>query len=147
MPVTAIAKPRPIDAIRTYANQGGTNMASVLVPAGGHDSVLTVFNPSGVQIAANDDANGGGVNPLDSYIGPRAPAPPCSRRFPPGNLHRPPEHVFGELAQRCAFAMDISATGIAEQYGPPQLPDRRHDHPDDRRLTSILERHADHRQR
>ena len=43
--------------LKTFAFSGGANAAGQSVPAGGIDSILTLFNSSNVQIAQDDDAS------------------------------------------------------------------------------------------
>jgi hypothetical protein len=70
--------------IRTLSYGGGTNVGELLVPAGGFDPLLNIFDQTGAQVGAFDNsATGGGCAPgitpgtdgcLDSYFnGPLSP--------------------------------------------------------------------------
>jgi uncharacterized protein (TIGR03382 family) len=64
--------------IRTLSYGGGTNVAGLMVPAGGFDPLLNIFDQTGAQVGAFDNsATGGGCAPgitagtdgcLDSYF-------------------------------------------------------------------------------
>src|SRR5574341_686978 len=43
--------------LRTYSYAGGTNAAGTVIPSGGFDPILALFNSSGVLIGQNDDGN------------------------------------------------------------------------------------------
>jgi hypothetical protein len=44
--------------IRTWSNAGGTNSDGVLIPSGGFDPLLVLFDSSGTWITSNDDIDG-----------------------------------------------------------------------------------------
>jgi hypothetical protein len=54
--------------LRTQASSGGTNFAGQTIAPGGIDSILTLFNGVGVQIAQNDDANDQPLTTHDSLL-------------------------------------------------------------------------------
>jgi len=57
-----------IVTLRTWSYAGGTNAASTLIPQGGFDPILSLFNSSGLLIAENDDGGCGSVA-TDSVTG------------------------------------------------------------------------------
>jgi len=110
-----------LEVVRTYGSTGGVNKASVSVAGGGHDSVITVFDSVGNQLAANDDANGlGGVTGLDSYIGPFGSGTALLGALSAGST-AVRLNTFSNSLQNGAFALDIS-TAASYQYAAPQLP-------------------------
>ncbi len=58
----SIAAPAAVD-IRSYGYAGGTTSTGAVVPRGGFDTILTLFNASGVFIDDNDDGAGAAVDP------------------------------------------------------------------------------------
>jgi hypothetical protein len=59
----AIAAPAAVD-IRSYGYAGGTTSTGTVVPAGGFDTILTLFDASGVFIDDNDEGAGVALDPL-----------------------------------------------------------------------------------
>lgn len=59
----SIAAPGSVD-IRSYGYAGGTTSTGVAVPRGGFDSILTLFNASGVFIDDDDEGAGVATDPL-----------------------------------------------------------------------------------
>jgi PEP-CTERM motif-containing protein len=59
----AIAAPAAVD-IRSYGYAGGTTSTGTAVPRGGFDTILTLFNASGVFIDDNDDGAGAAIDPI-----------------------------------------------------------------------------------
>jgi hypothetical protein len=53
--------------IETYSYAGGTNAAGTVIPAGGFDTNLSVFDATGLLIGVNND--GTGVVPVDPVTG------------------------------------------------------------------------------
>src|SRR5438309_8531640 len=53
--------------LRTYSYAGGTNAAGTVIPRGGFDPILALFDASGNEINQNDD--GGGNVPADAVTG------------------------------------------------------------------------------
>lgn len=54
--------------LRTWSYAGGTNAAGTVIPRGGFDPILAVFNSLGVRIGQNDDG-GAAYVPADSVTG------------------------------------------------------------------------------
>jgi hypothetical protein len=59
--------------LQTFGYAGGTNANNTVIPAGGFDPILTVFNSAGVETAFNNDGTCGQVGTgaggcLDSYL-------------------------------------------------------------------------------
>ncbi|MCA1661114.1 MAG: DVUA0089 family protein, partial [Novosphingobium sp.] len=54
--------------LRTYSYAGGTNQAGQVIPAGGFDPILALFDAAGVLIGQNDDGGSGNV-PADPTTG------------------------------------------------------------------------------
>jgi hypothetical protein len=59
----SIAAPAAVD-IRSYGYAGGTTSTGTVVPRGGFDTILTLFNASGIFIDDNDDGAGAAVDPI-----------------------------------------------------------------------------------
>jgi hypothetical protein len=64
----SIAAPAAVD-IRSYGYAGGTTSTGAVVPRGGFDTILTLFNASGVFIDDNDDGAGVAVDPATGLTG------------------------------------------------------------------------------
>src|SRR5690242_6125393 len=57
-----VAAVGPVD-IRSYGYAGGTASTGTVVPSGGFDTILTLFDGSGAFLADNDDGAGAAVDP------------------------------------------------------------------------------------
>jgi hypothetical protein len=67
--------------IRAYGYGGGTTSSGVVVPRGGFDNVLSLFDSSGVFLFDNDDGAGAAVDPTTGMAGDAEltlPLPPGS---------------------------------------------------------------------
>ncbi len=64
----SLLAPAAID-IHSYGYAGGTTSTGTTVPAGGFDSVLTLFSSSGVFIEDNDDGAGAATDPATGVAG------------------------------------------------------------------------------
>src|SRR5690348_5789305 len=64
----SLAAPAAVD-IRSYGYGGGTTSTGTVVPRGGFDTILTLFNASGVFIDDNDDGAGAAVDPQTGMPG------------------------------------------------------------------------------
>src|SRR6476660_8492652 len=53
--------------LRTYSYAGGTNAAGTVIPQGGFDPILALFDSTGTRINFNDD--GGSNVPADAVTG------------------------------------------------------------------------------
>jgi hypothetical protein len=64
----SVAAPAAVD-IRSYGYAGGTTSTGTLVPRGGFDTILTLFNSSGVFLNENDDGAGAAEDPSTGLAG------------------------------------------------------------------------------
>jgi hypothetical protein len=63
-----LAAPSRVD-VRSFGYAGGTTSTGMVVPAGGFDTVLTLFSSSGVFISDNDDGLGVATDPATGLTG------------------------------------------------------------------------------
>lgn len=101
-----VATAGPVD-MRSYGYAGGTASTGTVVPSGGFDTILTLFDGSGAFLADNDDGTGAAVDPLTGL--------PGDARI---TLNLMPGSYVVALTQFDSFSIGDLADGFAETGNP-----------------------------
>jgi T5SS/PEP-CTERM-associated repeat protein len=94
--------------IRTLSYSGGTNLAGQYIYGGGIDSVIHLFDASGMQVAVNDDHDG----TLDSLLShTQPPGSPAYLAPQPAGDYRVRIRNFGAAVNNRTWSLDVSHAG------------------------------------